>query len=301
MNKVLIFDTTLRDGSQGEGINYSLMDKVRIAEKLDELGVHYIEGGWPGSNPKDGLFFARMARRRFKNAQITAFGSTRRSGISAARDRNLRAIVASGVKTAAIFGKTWLLHVKNVLHSTPEENLAMIRDSVGFLVKKGLTVFYDAEHFFDGYRDEPAYAVRCLKAAEEAGASFLVLCDTNGGMLPSQVSAIVSEVRKHVRTPLGIHCHNDSATAVANSIAAVEAGCTMVQGTINGYGERCGNANLCSIIPNLELKLGMKVLPNGSLNKLYDLAHYVSEVANLSPDEHLAYVGQAAFAHKGGI
>lgn len=301
MGKILIYDTTLRDGSQGEGITYSLTDKIRIAEKLDELGVAYIEGGWPGSNPKDALFFSKMARRRFKNSKISAFGSTRRAGIPASRDKNLREIVASGVNASAIFGKSWLLHVKNVLHTTPEENLAMIADSIDFLVKKGLTVFYDAEHFFDGYTDNPEYALRCLKTAQDAGAACLVLCDTNGGMLPSRIGSIITAVKPHFSVPLGIHCHNDSGTAVANSLTAVIAGCTMVQGTINGYGERCGNADLVPIIANLALKMGRDCIPQERLRKLTEISHFVAEISNMRHVSNQPYAGESAFAHKGGV
>jgi 2-isopropylmalate synthase len=297
---IVIYDTSLRDGSQGEGINYSLTDKIRIAEKLDELGVQYIEGGWP-SNPKDVRFFSEISRRTLRSSKITAFGSTRRAGISAAKDKNLQELLASGAKTCAIFGKSWLLHVKNVLRTTPEENLAMIGDSVGFLVKKGLTVFFDAEHFFDGYNDNPEYALRCLKAAQDAGASYLVLCDTNGGMLPSAITAVISGVAAHVRIPLGIHCHNDSATAVANSLAAVEAGCSMVQGTINGYGERCGNADLVPIIANLMLKMGYECIPCGQLIKLTEASHFVAEVSNMHHLNTQPYTGESAFAHKAGV
>jgi 2-isopropylmalate synthase len=298
--KILIYDTTLRDGSQGEGINYSLTDKIRIAEKLDELGVQYIEGGWP-SNPKDALFFKTLARRRFRCSKITAFGSTRRAGIAAAADLNLKQIVASEVRTAALFGKSWQLHVRNVLRTTPEENLAMISDSIRFLIKKGLTVLYDAEHFFAGYMDDPKYALRCLKAAEDAGASYLVLCDTNGGMLPSQVARVAGEVRAHVKAPLGVHCHNDSATAVANSLAGVEAGCNMVQGTINGYGERCGNADLIPIIANLSLKMGYSTIPRECLKKLTEVSHFVAEVSNMRHLNSQPYAGESAFAHKAGV
>jgi 2-isopropylmalate synthase len=298
---VIIFDTTLRDGTQGEGIAYSLNDKIRIAEKLEELGVHYIEGGWPGSNPKDALFFSTMAKRRFKKSCVAAFGSTRRPGTAPARDRNLKELVASGARVATIFGKSWLLHVKNVLRTTPEENLAMVFDSVSFLVKKGLTVFYDAEHFFDGYKADPAYALRTLKAAVDGGATFIVLCDTNGGCLPSEIARIIGEIKPKVGAPLGIHCHNDGGVAVANSIAAVEAGCTMVQGTINGYGERCGNADLIPIIANLSLKLGFKTIPQENLKKLTEASHFVAEVSNMRHLDNQPYAGESAFAHKAGV
>ena len=301
MQNVIVLDTTLRDGSQGEGIAYSLNDKIRIAEKLDELGVHYIEGGWPGSNPKDALFFSAMAKRRFKNSRISAFGSTRRAGITPAKDRNLKELIASEAKVVTIFGKSWLLHVKNVLRTTPEENLTMICDSVNFLTKKGVTVFYDAEHFFDGYRDDPAYALRTLKAAVDGGASFIVMCDTNGGCLPSAISRITGEIKREVHAPLGIHCHNDGGVAIANSIAAVEAGCAMVQGTINGYGERCGNADLIPLIADLSLKLGMRTIPKENLSKLTEVSHFIAEVSNMRHLDNQPYAGESAFAHKAGV
>ncbi|MDD5347271.1 MAG: citramalate synthase [Candidatus Omnitrophica bacterium] len=298
---VILYDTTLRDGSQGEGINYSLTDKIRIAEKLDEFGLKYVEGGWPGSNPKDAQFFHAMAKRRLKNAVIAAFGSTRRAGIAASEDKNLNDIVKSQVKVATLFGKTWLLHVANVLKTTPEENLAMISDSVAFLVKKGLVVFYDAEHFFDGYCENPEYALKSLEAARDAGATYLVLCDTNGGTLPHRITQVVSEIKPRLNTPFGIHCHNDSGVAVANSLAAVQAGCTMVQGTINGYGERCGNADLIPIIANLKLKLGLDCLSDSQLKRSSEISHFVSEISNMRHSSSQPYVGDSAFAHKGGV
>jgi 2-isopropylmalate synthase len=301
MRKIQIYDTTLRDGSQGEGINYSLVDKIRIAEKLDELAVPYIEGGWPGSNPKDALFFSKMAKARLKNSRIVAFGSTRRAGIKANQDKNLKDILKSGAKIAALFGKTWLFHVKNVLHTTAEENLEMISDSVSFLKDNGLTVFYDAEHFFDGYKDDPEYALRSLLAAQDAGASFIVLCDTNGGSLPRQLEQVIGEIKPKLKVPLGIHCHNDSGLAVANSIVAIEAGCDMVQGTINGYGERCGNADLIPIIANLKLKLKLDCLPDEKIKKLTELSYFVSEISNMKHMSNQPYVGDSAFAHKGGV
>jgi len=301
MRKIQIYDTTLRDGSQGEGINYSLADKIRIAEKLDELAVPYIEGGWPGSNPKDALFFSKMAKARLKNSRIVAFGSTRRAGIKANQDKNLKDILKSEVKIAALFGKTWLFHVKNVLHTTPEENLEMISDSVSFLKESGLTVFYDAEHFFDGYEDDPEYALRSLLAAQDAGASFIVLCDTNGGSLSRRLEQVIGEIKPKLKVPLGIHCHNDSGLAIANSIVAVEAGCDMVQGTINGYGERCGNADLIPIIANLKLKLKLDCLPDEKIKKLTELSYFVSEISNMKHMSNQPYVGDSAFAHKGGV
>ncbi len=299
--RIKIYDTTLRDGTQGEGIIYSLNDKIRIAEKLDELGVQYIEGGWPGSNPKDVLFFAKMAKVRLKNSRIVAFGSTRRAKIKAAQDKNLNDIVKSRVKTAAIFGKSWLFHVKEILHTTPDENLEMISDSIKFLLKKGIEVFYDAEHFFDGYIDNPEYALRCLLTAQDAGAEYLVLCDTNGGNISRQIFRIISEIKPKLKVELGIHCHNDSGLAVANSICAVEAGCSMVQGTINGYGERCGNADLIPVIANLKLKFGMDCISSEELKKLTEVSHFVSEISNMRHMSNQPYTGDAAFAHKGGV
>jgi len=301
MGKVKIYDTTLRDGSQGEGINYSFADKIRIAEKLNELGVHYIEGGWPGSNPKDAMFFEKIEKSRLKSSRIVAFGSTRRANIKASQDKNLKDILKSKVKIATIFGKSWLLHVKNVLHTTPEENLDMIFDSVAFLKNEGLEVFYDAEHFFDGYADDPGYALRCLKASQDAGASYLVLCDTNGGSLPWKISHVIREIKPKLKVKLGIHCHNDSGLGVANSIFAVEAGCEMVQGTINGYGERCGNADLIPIIANLKLKMKYDCIPDENLKKLAEVSYFVSEVSNMKHMDNQPYVGASSFAHKGGV
>ncbi|MCX7927912.1 MAG: citramalate synthase [Candidatus Omnitrophica bacterium] len=301
MKNVILYDTTLRDGSQAEGINYSLSDKIRIAEKLAEFGIHYIEGGWPGSNPKDAQFFEIMAKKSLGNCHIVAFGSTRRSGIRAARDKNLNDIINSKVKFATIFGKTWLLHIKNVLKVSPEENLEMIADSISFLVKKGLKVFYDAEHFFDAYKDNPEYTLKCLKTAQQAGASYLVLCDTNGGTLPDQISEAIKQVKKNITIPLGIHCHNDAGVAVANSLAAIQAGCSMCQGTINGYGERCGNADLIPIISNLKLKLGINCISDEQLAKATEVSHFVSEVSNMRHANNQPYVGDSAFAHKGGV
>lgn len=300
-HKIKIYDTTLRDGAQGEGIMYSLNDKIRIAEKLDELGVHFIEGGWPGSNPKDGLFFTKMAEIKLKYSRLVAFGSTRRAQIKAAKDKNLNDILKSQVKTAAIFGKSWLFHVKEILHTTPEENLKMISDSIRFLAKQGLEVFFDAEHFFDGYKDNPEYALRCLLTAQDAGAKFLVLCDTNGGTIPQQISRIITEIKPKLKAELGIHCHNDSGLAVANSLFAVEAGCSMVQGTINGYGERCGNADLIPVIANLKLKFNLDCIPKNGLEKLTEVSHFVSEVSNMRHMSNQPYTGDAAFAHKGGV
>ena len=298
---IQIYDTTLRDGTQREGISLSCDDKLRIARRLDELGVTFIEGGWPGSNPKDVEFFERARHMAWRRALVTAFGSTCRVGGGPEDDTNIKALVDSGAPVCTVVGKTWTLHVTDVLRTSLEDNLRIIEKSLAFLREKGRRVIYDAEHFFDGYRADPAYALATLEAAKRGGAETLVLCDTNGGSMPWQIAETVRAVRAKLNHPLGIHAHNDSETAVANSLAAVTEGAIQVQGTFNGYGERCGNANLCSIIPTLELKMGKPCLPEGHLRSLYEVSHLVAEVANLSPDEHLAYVGKSAFAHKGGI
>ncbi len=298
---IQLYDTTLRDGTQREGISLSLNDKLKIVRSLDELGIHYIEGGWPGSNPKDAEFFAQAQGMPLEQAVIAAFGSTRRAGTAVEDDANIQALLEAATSAVTIFGKSWRLHVTQVLGTTLEENLAMIADSVGYLKERGREVIYDAEHFFDGYRADPAYALRTLQMAEKAGADCLVLCDTNGGTLPSELTAIIEQVKEVTSTPLGIHAHNDSDLAVANSLAAVQAGVVHVQGTINGYGERCGNANLCSIIPNLKLKLGYDCISEEQLRRLSSASRYVSELANLAHDAHLPYVGHSAFAHKGGM
>jgi len=296
-----IYDTTLRDGTQREGISLSGDDKIRVARRLDELGVAFIEGGWPGSNPKDAEFFERARDLEWANALVAAFGSTCRVGNKPEDDANLKALLDARTPVCTVVGKTWTLHVTEVLRTNLDENLRIIEDSLAYLKAQGRRVIYDAEHFFDGYRADPAYSVETLKAAARGGAETLVLCDTNGGSLPWQIGEIVEAVRKAVDHPLGIHCHNDSESAVANSLEAVRHGATQVQGTINGYGERCGNANLCSVIAGLELKMGLRCLPEGGLRTLHEVSHFVAEVANLAPDEHLAYVGNSAFAHKGGI
>lgn len=301
MSKVKLYDTTLRDGAQGEGISYSVMDKIRIAKELDKLGIHYIEGGWPGSNPKDMEFYLKMAKKRLRYAQLVAFGSTRRPNSQAKHDKNLRAILKSGAKIATIFGKTWDLHIKDVLKTTLDENLNMIKDTIEFLASKGLTVFYDAEHFFDAYKVSPEYSLKCLSCAQAAGAEVVVLCDTNGGTLTSEIIKIIREIKPKINVSLGIHCHNDSDLAVANSIAAVEAGCDMVQGTINGYGERCGNADLIPIIANLKLKLSIDCISADKLKELTHVSHFVSEISNMKQRNDQPYVGASAFAHKGGV
>ncbi len=297
-----IFDTTLRDGAQTEGISYSVDDKLRIARKLDELGVAFIEGGWPGSNPKDAVFFERARAESWTRAKIVAFGATRRANLQPADDPSVRALVAAGTEVCAIFGKSSVLQVKEVLRTTLEENLKMIEDTVAYLQAQGKRVIYDAEHFFDGYRLDAAYALQTLQAAVRGGAETIVLCDTNGGSLPWQVEAAVAAVRAKLGSvAVGIHAHDDTGCGVANSVAAVRAGARHVQGTINGYGERCGNANLCVVIPNLELKLNQRALPAGALARLHEVARFVAEVANLAPNEHMAYVGNSAFAHKAGV
>ena len=298
---VKVYDTTLRDGTQGEGINFSVADKLRIAERLDAFGIQYIEGGWPGSNPKDIEFFQRMQEVPLSNAKLAAFGATRRPKTAAAEDSNLKALLAAKTPVVTIYGKTWDFQVVEALNTTLEENLAMISESVAFLKPHVEEVVYDAEHFFDGYKGNPDYAVKTLLAAEAAGAACLVLCDTNGGTMPHEVVRIVREIRAKVKTPLGIHVHNDGESAVANSVLAVAEGVDHVQGTINGIGERCGNANLCSVIPNVMLKLKLPALPEGSLAQLREMSRFVWELANRQPWQHQPYVGDSAFAHKGGM
>ena len=299
--KLEIYDTTLRDGSQGEGISFSVQDKLLIAKKIDEAGFHYIEGGWPGANPKDVAFFEEVKKVKLKNSQIVAFGSTRKAHTKASEDDNLRGLIAADTDTITIFGKSWDMHVKEVFKTELEENIRMIHDSVKYLKSKNKTVIYDAEHFFDGYAHNREYALKTLRTALEAGASVLVLCDTNGGSMPSNVYKIVSEVKTALQFPLGIHTHNDSGVGIANAVAAVEAGALHVQGTINGYGERCGNPDLIAIIANLQLKLGFSALPPSKLKELTELARFVSEVSNMIQAKNQPYVGQSAFAHKGGV
>ena len=299
--KVEIYDTTLRDGTQGEGISFSVHDKLKIAKKLDDFGIRYIEGGWPGSNPKDIEFFKKAKTLSLRNAKIAAFGSTRRAKVKAKDDGNIKALLDAKTEVVTIFGKSGDLHVKDVLRTTSEENLNMIEDSVEYLKSKGKTVIYDAEHFFDGFKNNKQYAMDTLKRASKAGAEVIVLCDTNGGTMPYEIELIIKEVQTSIKTPLGIHTHNDAGVAVANSVMAVKLGCIQVQGTINGYGERCGNANLCEIIPNLKLKLGINCISDKKLEQLTKLSHYISEVANLIPQNNQPYVGRSAFAHKGGM
>lgn len=305
--KIWIYDTTLRDGAQREGLSLSIEDKIRIARQLDRLGIPFIEGGWPGANPKDGQFFWQLREQPLTQAELVAFCSTRRPGHRAAEDPLLQPILAAGTRWVAIFGKSWDLHVTEGLHTQLEENLAMIRDTITYLRSQGRRLIYDAEHWFDGYKHNPAYALETLKTAIAAGAEWLVLCDTNGGTLPHEIGAIVRQVHQALKPngdsswQLGIHTHNDSGTAVANALTAVAEGATMVQGTINGYGERCGNANLCTLIPNLQLKLGYNCIDPKNLTQMVATSRFVSEVVNLPPDDHAPFVGLSAFAHKGGI
>jgi 2-isopropylmalate synthase len=301
--RISIYDTTLRDGAQCEGLSLSLEDKLRIAHQLDRLGVPFIEGGWPGANPKDVKFFWQLKEQPLTHAEVVAFCSTRRPGRRAAEDPMLQPILAAGTHWITLFGKSWDLHVTEGLNTRLDENLAMIQDTIEYFRSQGRRVIYDAEHWFDGYKQNPDYALKTLKAAADAGAEWLTLCDTNGGSLPHEVTQIVSEVISELgeSIPLGIHTHNDSEMAVANAVAAVLGGATMVQGTINGYGERCGNANLCSAIANLQLKLGYHCLDDHQLAQLTETSRFVSEVVNLAPNDRAAFVGRSAFAHKGGI
>lgn len=301
MNQVKIYDTTLRDGSQAEGISYSVTDKIRIAKELDLLGLHFIEGGWPGSNPKDMEFFLKMGKVRLKNSRLTAFSMTRRLNLRAENDPNIKSLVKSNAEIITIVGKTWDLHVTDVLKATLAENIEMIKDTVNYLSSKGLTVFYDAEHFFEAFKYNEDYAIKTLLAAEEAGAKEICLCDTNGGTLPHDITRIVSLVKGRLHTGIGIHCHNDSGCAIANSLAAVLAGADMVQGTINGIGERSGNADLIPIIANLKLKMGVDCITDEKLKELTHVSHFISEISNMKQRNDQPYVGQSSFAHKGGM
>ena len=300
-NQVFLYDTTLRDGSQMRGLSFSLEDKINITKRLDRMGIPYIEGGWPGSNPKDCAYFHELKKLNLKSARPVAFGSTRRAGTSVEADANLKALLDAETPTVTLVGKTWVLHVEKVLETTLEENLCMIRESILYMKEQGREVIYDAEHFFDGYRDNPEYALETLKNAALAGADWLVLCDTNGGSLPSFVYKTTQEIRTRFMVPVGVHTHNDSELAVANAIAAVEAGARMVQGTINGYGERCGNANLISLIPIIQTKMGLNCLKEEHMQHLTEFSRFVSEIANINPNPNAPFVGASAFAHKGGI
>ena len=297
-----VYDTTLRDGTQGENVSLSVDDKLKITRLLDDLGVAYIEGGWPGSNPKDAAYFERVRSMDLKHAKVTAFGMTCRVGSTPDGDDNIRALIDAQTPVVTVVGKTSLLHVRDVIRATPDENLRLIRESLAYLKAQGREVIYDAEHFFDGYKLDAGYTLQTLQAALDGGAEMLVLCDTNGGSLPWEIEELVAAVREAFPgARLGIHTHNDSELAVANTLAAVRQGVVQVQGTINGYGERCGNANLCSIVPDLELKMGYRCLPEGNLVHLTHVAHAVSEIANMMPNNQAAYVGRSAFAHKGGM
>lgn len=296
-----IYDTTLRDGCQAEDIAFTVEDKLRIAERLDDIGIRYIEGGWPGSNPRDEAFFKEAKRLRLKQALIAAFGSTRRVGVRASEDHNLRMLLQAETPVVTIFGKTWKLHVRDDLRISEMQNFEVIHDSITFLKRHTDKVIFDAEHFFDGFRDDPEFAVECCRVAADAGADLICLCDTNGGRLPDEVAAATDAVRSAITTPLGVHCHNDSELAVANSLMAVQHGAVQVQGTINGIGERCGNVNLCSVIANLQLKMNHKVVSAAQLRHLRELSHFVWELANQEPNKRQAFVGLSAFAHKGGI
>ncbi len=299
--RVELYDTTLRDGAQGTGFSYTVDDRLRILHKLDQLGVPYIEGGWPGANPRDTEFFRLATKEDLQTATLTAFGMTRKAGEGAEQSAILRDVLDAGTEVVCIVGKSWDLHVTEALRTDLEEAVAMVRDSVAFLRSEGRRVFFDAEHFFDGYRSNPGFALAVLEAARDAGAERLVLCDTNGGMLPFDVASIVDDVAPQVSTPLGIHVHNDTGCAVANSLMAVEHGVYQVQGVVNGYGERTGNADLIPIAANLVLKMGAECLPDGAVERLTDVSHYVAEVANVAPDSRQPYAGRYAFTHKAGL
>lgn len=298
---IYMYDTTLRDGSQTEGISFTVNDKIKIAQRLDDLGVHYIEGGWPGSNPKDKEFFAIAQKTKWKHAEIAAFGSTRRAKIKPAQDTNLKELVKSQAPVITIFGKTWDLHVTDVIKTTLDENCAMIAESIAFLKNKKREVFYDAEHFFDGYKSNPDYALKTLRAAQDAGAECIILCDTNGGTLPEELKRIIADVKGHIGVPVGIHCHNDLGLAVANSVMAVAAGCVHIQGTFNGLGERCGNADLGTIVGILSTKMDYTTIPQKNIKKLTDTAYFLSETSNIKLADNHPFVGHSAFAHKGGV
>jgi 2-isopropylmalate synthase len=300
-DEIFIYDTTLRDGTQREGLSLSLNDKLNIAQRLDEFGVHYIEGGWPGSNPKDAEFFKEASGMTFNSAKITAFGATRRKNTESKNDLNIQALLAADTPVVTVVGKSWDLHVFDVLETDLEENLAMIADSVSYLKSQGKEVVYDAEHFFDGFKASPKYALMTLQVAADSGADVVVVCDTNGGALPWEITNIIEYVISQLSAPVGIHTHNDAGCGVANTLAAVRAGAVHIQGTVNGYGERVGNANLCTIIPDLQLKMGKKCVPTKNLAHLTALSRYVAEVANLAPGTHEPFIGASAFAHKGGI
>ncbi len=301
MTGVTIFDSTLRDGAQAEGVSFSVEDKIKVVKALDELGVGYAEAGNPGSNPKDLEFFERIKSVELKNTKVAAFGSTRRRGISPSEDGNVQALLGAGVDTVAIFGKSWDFHVTDIINATLQENLEMIYDTVSYLKDKGKEVVFDAEHFFDGYKNNPEYAMKTLDSAVQAGADCLCLCDTNGGTFPDEIFEITKKVVDRFDVVVGIHAHNDCGMAVANTVMAVKAGATHVQGTMTGFGERCGNTNLSTVIPDLQLKLDYKCIPDENMGKLTHVAREVSEIANLKLDDRAPFVGKTAFAHKGGM
>jgi 2-isopropylmalate synthase len=300
-NQIALYDTTLRDGTQGEQVNLSAEDKLRIAHKLDEFGIQYVEGGWPGSNPKDARFFEMARKTDFKKTRLTAFGSTRRAQTLPEKDRNIKALLKTETETVTIFGKSWDLHATEILGASLDENLAMIEDTVAYLKKMDREVIYDAEHFFDGYRYNPDYALKTVKAAVNGGADVIVFCDTNGGTMTHELQRIMGDVMPHLMVSTGIHVHNDCGLALANSLAAVQAGVMMVQGTINGYGERCGNVDLISVLGNLQLKMGYSCIPPEGLKKMTELSYYVSEIANMPPLKERPFVGKSAFTHKAGV
>ena len=299
--RITLYDTTLRDGSQGEQVNLSAKDKLRIAQKLDEFGIRYVEGGWPGSNPKDVRFFEIARKASFQTLSLIAFGSTRRAGIRPEDDKNIRELLKAETETVTIFGKSWDLHVSQILRVSLDENIAMIGETIDYLKKQGREVIFDAEHFFDGYKDNRTYAIKTLKAAMDSGADVIVLCDTNGGVLPEELSRIIKTAITDIDIPFGIHTHNDCGLALANSLTAVQEGATLVQGTINGYGERCGNVDLISVIGNLQLKMGYQCMTQERLKQLTELSRFVSEVANIPPFNQRPFVGKSAFSHKAGI
>jgi 2-isopropylmalate synthase len=301
MKDVLLYDTTLRDGCQAEDVSFTLEDKLRIAQKLDEIGIDYIEGGYPGSNERDADFFKRVKKLKLKNARVASFGTTRKVGVKPSQDFNLKVLLQADTPVVTLVGKTWDLHVRDDLRISQKANLEIIADSIAFMKKRVDELVFDAEHFFDGFRANPDYALECLKAAQQGGADWIVLCETNGGRLPGDVREALTQVNRAIKTPLGIHCHNDGELAVANTLAAVEMGATQVQGTINGFGERCGNVNLISVIANLQLKMGKKCVTPAQLKKLREVSLLFYELANIHPNRRQAYVGDSAFAHKGGL
>ena len=300
--RVLAYDVTLRDGTQGEGVSFSIEDKIKVSHKIDELGVGYIEGGWPGSNARDEGFFEKIKKENFSSAKIAAFGSTRRAKKTCEEDSNIQSLLKAATPVVTIVGKTWDFHVSEALKISNDQNVELISDSIKYLSKRIDEVFFDAEHFFDGYKANPVYATSCIKAAIDSGVNGIILCDTNGGATPWEISEIVSSVKAiNKECIIGIHTHNDSDLGVANALAAIQSGATQVQGTINGYGERCGNANLCSIIANLNLKMGIECIPNSNLKKLYEVSNFINELANLPKNNKLPFIGKSAFAHKGGV